>query len=70
VSVSFEFHVMPCSSGPSPVSIEVCDGSVLLGVTVVAASVWLPSRMSRPIVAAPKRAIASGRSPSIETTMT
>src|SRR3712207_8711281 len=34
VSVSFEFQRMPCSSGPSPVSIDVCDGSVLLGLIV------------------------------------
>jgi len=70
VRVSFVFQVMPCSSGPSPVSIEVCEGRVLLGEMVVAARVWLPSRIMRPMFRAPKRAIASGRRPSTETMTT
>ena len=38
-SVSLLFQVIPWSSGPSPVSIEVCEGSVKLGMIVFALSV-------------------------------
>jgi len=52
------------------VSIDVCDGSVLLGRIVDADSVELPSRISRLKVGVSKVAMASGRSPSIDTSTT
>jgi hypothetical protein len=52
------------------VSIEVWEGSVLLGVIVVASSVALPSRMRRCSVGASNAAMASGRSPSTEISTT
>src|SRR5690606_1162941 len=62
--------VIPCTSGGTPVSIEVCDGSVLLGKIVCASSEYAPSRIIRRMVPASYLSMASGRSPSIETTIT
>jgi hypothetical protein len=49
---------------------DVCDGSVLLGRIVCAFSVWLPFSISRWSVCRSNAAMASGRSPSMDTTIT
>ena len=69
-AVATLFQSTPCWSGGSPLNIEVCDGSVLLGMIVRADNEAPPSRTSRCNVGALNRAMASGRSPSIDTSTT
>jgi hypothetical protein len=64
------FHVMPCFSGVTPVSIEVCDGSVTAKSVVLAHMVNEPRARRACIVGASARSMRSGRSPSTLTTRT
>jgi hypothetical protein len=61
---------MPCTSGDTPVIIDVCEGRVRLGMMVRASSEYAPSRIIRCRLLAPEASMASARSPSMEMTTT